>query len=232
MTASADECAISGKVARRLLHWPKSHEAISADSSFVSAGQRRDFGRLRRCHKGGSAALTRPSGSCACRCIGRGGAASRRSRRFPRVGTQLHAVAFGYDERDFQNVYRVQPQALPVQGLIRVDVGRRAQVEGRHVQPASSRMRAATPAESSAPEEDTFRDIAVRGLPAAGIIQGRVLRRRRPELQRSVTPAHIIQGRRARGAAQPRAAGAAQEADEQPQVHGGQQHVVTPVMEV
>src|ERR1700704_898296 len=47
------------------------------------------------------------------------------------VGAQLHAVLLGYDQRDFQDVDRVQSQALAVQGRVRSDVGGRdIQVQG------------------------------------------------------------------------------------------------------
>src|SRR3982074_2079026 len=39
------------------------------------------------------------------------------------VGAQLNAVLLGYDQRDFQNVDRVQAQTLAVQRLVRLDVG-------------------------------------------------------------------------------------------------------------
>src|SRR5260370_36136529 len=41
------------------------------------------------------------------------------------VGAQLHAVLLGYDQCDFQDVDRVQAQALAVQGRVRIDVGGR-----------------------------------------------------------------------------------------------------------
>src|SRR5580704_9910987 len=82
MTASADECAISGKVARRLAG------PVRADVLDQAAQRAEDLAV------------------------------------FLGVGAQLHAVALGDDECYFQNIDRIQPQALPVQGLIGVERGR------------------------------------------------------------------------------------------------------------
>src|ERR1700704_1466178 len=47
------------------------------------------------------------------------------------VGAQLNAGLLGYDQRDFQDVDRVQAQTLAVQRLVRLDVGGRdLQVQG------------------------------------------------------------------------------------------------------
>src|SRR5438045_9203271 len=40
------------------------------------------------------------------------------------IGPQLHAVLLGDDERDLQDVYRIETEALAVQRSIRVDIRR------------------------------------------------------------------------------------------------------------